>query len=210
MDLWEEYKEMVFMLPFILIAFLGRTILGPDFTFFFWGSIVFLVVGMVGLPYASELEGGRRNVGRMNIYSLFEYGGNSVMQFWWEKSSKSRRIMKDRWGCEWETDQPLIPPYPLHPKYGQVTVLTFRTKFHPSATLKEQNGKAFFRGSLIDTTHVRLGTLFEYMTGPGIPIVDVKGPRPVYWLQTAKGDYDIAMGLTKIQQVLETERQMSG
>ena len=210
MDYWEEYKEMFFMFPFILIAFAGHSILGGYYPIAFWGSIGFLVVGMVGVPYASELEGGRRNAARYNVSSLFEYGGNSVVQTWWTKPGKTRRIMSDRWGAEWETDQPLIPPYFDHPKYGPQTVLTYRSRFHPSVTLKEQDGKVYFRGSLIETSHVRLGTLWEYMTGPGIPIVDARGPRPVYFLAMAKGDYEIAIGQTRIADVKDRELQIAG
>lgn len=209
-DYWEEYKEMLFIAPFVLVAFVGRPILGGDFPIAFYGSIVFLGAGMFGFPYASEMQGGRLNVGRFNVCSKYEYGGNSVIQAWWNKPAKApRRIPTDRWGNNWETDQPLIAPFPVHPKFGVIKTLTFTTVYYPTLMLKEQSGKVYYHGSLIDTSHVRLGTLSEYTSGPGIPITDNNGPRPRFMLSGTKGDYELLCGDMKVSQLKQIEAQIA-
>jgi hypothetical protein len=157
-DYWEEYKEMVFMLPFIVIAFAGQPVLGHYFSWAFWGSIVFLVGGLVGMPTAVQYEAYDLNPVLADVYGPNDYGGNNRLQFFLAGVPDVKRLGPKRY----RVIQPLRAPYVKHPKWGPIKNWRYFCEYPPNVLFTaKRNVTINFKGSYSKNSHGDTAIIYE-------------------------------------------------
>ena len=157
-DYWEEYKEMVFMVPFILVAILGQQALGSYFQVAFWASLVFLGGGMVGVPTAVDMQSRDLSPLVAEVYGPFTYGGSNNLQFMRDGLPKVKKLSEGRYAVV----QKLKAPWVVHPKYGNIKNLRYFCEYPPSVLFTaSKKVKISYKGSTPDNNHGDRAVLYE-------------------------------------------------
>lgn len=201
-DYWEEYKEMIFMVPFILVAFVGSSVLGSYFPVAFWGSIIFLVVGMVGIPIAVDLQARDFSPLLAKIYGPYNYGGNNRPQFMRDGRPRIAKVGLKRY----RVIQPLKAPFVNHPKFGPIKQLRYFCEYPPSVLFTSVDKvKIAFKGSYPDNNHGDEAIFYEMA-----PYNNHFKSEPQYEVKHATNTYAIATGQMKVSDIREAEEQIQG
>ncbi len=199
-DYWEEYKEMVFIVPFIVVAFAGGQVLGPYFSYAFWGSIAFLILGMGGIPIAVDLQARDLSPLIAKIYGPFNYGGNNRPQFMRDGRPKVSKVAPGRY----RVVQPLKKPFVKHPKFGAIKQLRYFCEYPPSVLFTSlEKVKIAYKGSYPDNNHGDEAVFYEIS-----PYNNHFTSEPQYEVRHATNTYALKTGQMKVSEIRDAEDEI--